>query len=107
MLAKGRLLGIQFLELFKDGLYFEVSAHAMRLAKLLKEGLEDAGYNFYANSPTNQLFVIVPNEKLEQIKEKYSYEYQMPYDETSSVVRFCTSWATKEENVLALLEDMR
>jgi threonine aldolase len=107
MLAKGRLLGIQFLELFKDGLYFEVSAHAMRLAKLLKEGLEDAGYKFYANSPTNQLFVIVPNEKLEQIKEKYSYEYQMPYDETSSVVRFCTSWATKEENVLALLEDMR
>ena len=107
MLAKGRLLGIQFLELFKDGLYFEISAHAMRLAKLLKEGLEEAGYKFYANSPTNQLFVIVSNEKLEQIKEKYSYEYQMPYDETSSVVRFCTSWATKEENVLALLEDMR
>ena len=107
MLAKGRLLGIQFLELFKDGLYFEVSAHAMRLAKILKEGLEDAGYKFYANSPTNQLFVIVPNKKLEQISEKYSYEYQMPYDETNSVVRFCTSWATKEENVLALLEDMR
>ena len=107
MLAKGRLLGIQFLELFKDGLYFEVSAHAMRLAKILKEGLEDAGYKFYANSPTNQLFVIVSNKKLEQISEKYSYEYQMPYDETNSVVRFCTSWATKEENVLALLEDMR
>ena len=107
MLAKGRLLGIQFLELFKDGLYFEVSAHAMRLAKVLKEGLEESGYKFYANSPTNQLFVIVPNEKLKQISEKYSYEYQKPYDETSSVVRFCTSWATKEENVLALLEDMR
>ena len=107
MLAKGRLLGIQFLELFKDGLYFEISAHAMRLAKLLKEGLEEAGYKFYADSPTNQLFVIVSNEKLKEIGEKYSYEYQMPYDETSSVVRFCTSWATKEENVLALLNDMR
>lgn len=107
MLAKGRLLGIQFLELFKDGLYFEISAHAMRLAKMLKEGLEEAGYKFYANSPTNQLFVIVSNEKLEKISEKYSYEYQMPYDETSSVVRFCTSWATKEENVIALLKDMR
>ena len=107
MLAKGRLLGIQFLELFKDGLYFEISAHAMRLAKMLKEGLEEAGYSFYANSPTNQLFVIVPNEKLEQIKNDFSYEFQMAYDETSSVVRFCTSWATKEENVAALLNAMR
>ncbi|MBQ8802363.1 MAG: low specificity L-threonine aldolase [Tyzzerella sp.] len=107
MLAKGRLLGIQFLELFKDGLYFEISAHAMRLAKLLKEGLIKAGYKFYADSPTNQLFVIVSDDKLKQLDEKYSYEYQMRYDETSSVIRFCTSWATKEENVLALLEDMK
>lgn len=107
MLAKGRLLGIQFLELFKDGLYFEVSSHAMRLAKMLKEGLAEAGYQFYANSPTNQLFVIVPNEKLKQLDGKFSYEYQSAYDEASSVVRFCTSWATKEENVLALLEEMR
>lgn len=107
MLAKGRLLGIQFFELFKDGLYFEISAHAMRLAKMLKEGLEKAGYQFYANSPTNQLFVIVPDEKLKQLDEKYSYEYQMRLDEENSVVRFCTSWATKEENVLQLLEDMK
>ena len=66
MLAKGRLLGIQFLELFKDGLYFEISEHAMRMAELLRDGLTELGYKFYANSPTNQQFVIVPDEKLKQ-----------------------------------------
>lgn len=107
MLAKGRLLGIQFLELFKDGLYFEISGHAIRLANLLKTELSNLGYEFYAQSPTNQQFVIVPNAKLKQLDEKYSYEYQMPYDEERSVVRFCTSWATTEENVWGLINDMK
>lgn len=107
MLAKGRLLGIQFFELFKDGLYFEISQHAMKMAELLKNGLSELGYKFYADSPTNQQFVIVADEKLKQLDEKYSYEYQMRYDEKYSVVRFCTSWATKEEHVLSLIEDMK
>lgn len=107
MLAKGRLLGIQFLELFKEGLYFEISAHAMRMAEILKEGLEELGYKFYANSPTNQQFVIVSDKKLQELDDKYSYEYQMRYDAENSVVRFCTSWATKEEHVRQLLEDMK
>lgn len=107
MLAKGRFLGIQFLELFKDGLYFEISAHAMKMAEMLKEGLEGLGYKFYANSPTNQQFVIVPDEKLKELEGKYSYEYQMRLDEANSVVRFCTSWATKEEHVRQLVEDMK
>ena len=107
MLAKGRLLGVQFLELFKDGLYFEISAHAIKMAQILKEGLAKLGYQFYADSKTNQQFVIVPNKKLHEIIEKYGYDYQKPYDENSSVVRFCTSWATKEENVLELLKDMQ
>ena len=107
MLAKGRLLGIQFLELFKDGLYFEISAHAIQMAKLLRDGLKKNGYKFYVESATNQQFVIVPNEKLKEVEDKYSYEYQCPYDENHGVVRFCTSWATKEENVLKLIEDMK
>lgn len=107
MLAKGRFLGIQFLELFKDGLYFEISAHAMQMAELLKNGLEQMGYQFYADSPTNQQFVIVSDEKLKELEDKYSYEYQMRYDDYNSVVRFCTSWATKEEHVRELLEDMK
>lgn len=107
MLAKGRLLGIQFLELFKDGLYFEISKHAIVMAKLLKKGLKEIGYEFYVESTTNQQFVIVPDTKLKELDGKYGYEYQMRYDEKNSVVRFCTSWATKEENILKLLEDMR
>ncbi len=107
MLAKGRLLGIQFLELFKDGLYFEISKHAIDMAKLLRNGLKAIGYDFYVESVTNQQFVIVPDAKLKELDGKYGYEYQMRYDENSSVVRFCTSWATKEENVLQLLEDMK
>lgn len=107
MLAKGRLLGIQFYELFKDGLYFEISRHAMQMAELLKDGFAKLGYRFYANSPTNQQFIIVSDKKLKELDEKYSYEYQMRYDAENSVVRFCTSWATKEEHVRQLLEDMK
>ena len=107
MLAKGRLLGIQFLELLKDGSYFEIAGHAIRMAMILKKGLEEAGYSFFIDSETNQQFVIVSDEKLEQLKEKYAYTYQQRYDATSSVIRLCTSWATKEEDVYQLLEDMR
>ena len=106
MLAKGRLLGLQFRELFKDGLYFTMSNHAIRLAMRLKNGLAERGYKFLLDSNTNQQFVIVPDKKLEQLKEKYAYTYQEKYDEKNSVIRLCTSWATKEENVEELLSDM-
>lgn len=107
MLAKGRLLGLQFLELFKDGLYFEISEHAISMAMRLKDGLTEMGYQFLLDSVTNQQFVIVEDKKLEILKEKYAYTYQGKYDETSSVIRLCTSWATKEENVEAFLSDMQ
>lgn len=106
MLAKGRLLGIQFIELFKDGLYFEISKHADNMAMKLKKGLKEKGYQFSVDSPTNQQFVIVSNEKLKELKEKYAYECTDKYDEDHTVIRLCTSWATKEENVDALLKDM-
>ena len=106
MLAKGRLLGVQFLELFKDGLYYEVSKHAIDMAMLLKDGLKKKGYPFFKNSTTNQQFIIVEDTKLEEITKKYGVTYQERYDETRSVIRLCTSWATKEENVKEFLEDM-
>lgn len=106
MLAKGRLLGIQFLELFKDGLYFEISKHAIDMAMMLKEGLTKKGYNFFMSSATNQQFVIINDEKIKDIRRNYGVTYLQRYDENHSVIRLCTSWATKEENVKAFLNDM-
>lgn len=107
MLAKGRLLGLQFYELFRDGLYFELGAHADRLAMMIKSELSNLGYRFFVDSVTNQQFVIVPDNKLEKLKDKYLFSYQQRYDDTHSVVRICTSWATKEEDVRELLSDMK
>ena len=106
MLAKGRLLGIQFLELFKDGLYYEISRHAIDMAMMLRDGLREKGYRFFMESVTNQQFIIIEDTKLEEIRKKYGVTYQQRYDETHSVIRLCTSWATKEENVQELLADM-
>lgn len=107
MLAKGRLLGIQFLTLFEENRYFEISAHAERLAEKLKEELTNMGIEFYVNSPSNQQFPILPDKVLDELKKKYSYAYQVRVDEAHSAVRFCTCWATKEENVDLLLKDIR
>lgn len=106
MLAKGRLLGVQFLELFKDGLYFEISKHAIDMAMTLRDELRAKGYEFYMESVTNQQFIIVADEKLVKIREKYGVTYMHRHDETHSVIRLCTSWATKEENIKEFLKDM-
>lgn len=103
MLAKGRLLGIQFETLFEDDLYFRISKHAIRLADRLREAFVQKGYEFYVENTTNQIFVIAEDKKLEELKDNFGYSYQQRIDETHSAVRFCTSWATKEENVDALI----
>ena len=107
MLAKGRLLGIQFETLFEEDRYMEISRHAARLAEKLKDELTAAGVKFMVDSPSNQQFPILPNPVLEELKEKYSFEFNAKIDETHSAVRFCTCWATKEENIDALLADIK
>ena len=104
LLAKGRLLGIQFDTLFTDGLYLQISRHAIEMAELLKEGLKAKGYEFLLDSPTNQQFVILKNSKVEELQKKVVFSRWEKADESHTVVRFATSWATKEENVHALLE---
>lgn len=107
MLAKGRLLGIQFLTLFEENRYFEISRKAAELAEKLRVAFVELGVTFLVDSPTNQQFPILPDAVLEKLQEKYVYEYQRRTDDTHSAVRFCTCWATKEENVDALIGDLK
>lgn len=107
MLAKGRLLGIQFLTLFEENRYMEISAHAARLAERMKNEFVSLGVSFLVDSPTNQQFPILPDDVLSELEKKYVYEYQKRIDANHSAVRFCTCWATKEEDVEALLADVR
>lgn len=106
MLAKGRLLGIQFLTLFENGLYFEISAHAARLAEKIRDALTKLHVPFYIDSPTNQQFPVFPDKILQKLKENFAYSYQCRVDENHSAVRFCTSWATQEEHVELLLAEI-
>ena len=103
MLAKGRLLGLQFDTLFTDDLYFEISARAVALAERLRGAFRDKGYEFVAPNHTNQIFVVMPDEHLARLKENFGFSYDHRVDDAHSVVRFCTSWATKEESVEALM----
>lgn len=106
MLAKGRLLGLQFLALLEDGLYMEISRYADELAEELREAFHKAGVSFLVENTTNQLFPILPDSVLEKWKEEYSFSYQQRVDKQHSAVRFCTSWATKKEDVERLIGDI-
>ncbi|MFI3171059.1 MAG: low specificity L-threonine aldolase [Eubacteriales bacterium] len=106
MLAKGRLLGIQFQVLFQDGAYFKIAKEADRLASKLAKAFKEKGYKMLFESITNQQFVIMTNEDITRLREKYSFSYWEKIDEEHAAVRFCTSWATKEEDVDALIGDL-
>ena len=107
MLAKGWLLGIQFSELFRDGLYFELSDHAQALAMRLKAALTEWNVPFLVDSPTNQQFPVLPDAVLDALAEKYSFSEQQRVDATHRAVRFCTSWATQQAQLDALISDLR
>lgn len=106
-LAKGRLLGIQFFELFQGDRYYQAGKHANEMADMLKKGVLEAGYKLKADSYTNQQFFIFPNDKLEKLGQKYRYEFWEKVDENNSAIRFVTSWATKEEDVKSFVEDLK
>ncbi len=102
LLAKGRLLGIQFDTLFSDNLYTKLGAHAIEMAQLLITIFEEKGYQFYLKSPTNQQFIILENETRKALEEQVAFSFWEKYDETHTIVRFATSWATTRESLEAL-----
>lgn len=104
MLAKGRLLGVQFDALFTDDLYFKIARHAMEMAYQIRDIFVSNGYPLLFNSPTNQQYPIISDEELAIIAQHFGYEYWERVDATHSGVRFCASWATTQENVDALRE---
>lgn len=106
MLAKGRLLGIQFLGLLQDDLYWELGKHADQLADQVRDAFAQKGCDFLAANRTNQVFVILADTDLDKLKEKYSFSYECRINETHSAVRFCTSWATTQEQVDSLCADI-
>ncbi len=106
MLAKGRLLGIQFDVLFTDGLYFAISRKAVAQARRIADACRAAGCTFFAESPTNQQFPIFPDKALEKLAGKYVWSHWARVDATHSAIRLCTSWATTDENVDALCADI-
>ncbi len=103
LLAKGRLLGIQFDTLFTGDLYREISRNALRTADVLRQALRAKGYRFLVESPTNQIFVILEDGTRERLARDVVFSFWEKYDETHTAVRFATSWATRMEDVERLV----
>lgn len=106
ILAKGRVLGIQFLTLFEDGLYLKIAKHANDMAVQIKKACVQAGLPFLYDSPTNQQFPILPNDMLATLEETYAFAHMGRVDKNHSAIRICTSWATREEDVDQLIADI-
>ena len=102
LFAKGRTCAVQFDTLFTDGLYWQISRNAIDTAELMKDLLRDRGYPFFKETPTNQQFVIIPNEKLAELQKNVNISLWEKYDADNTVVRFCTSWATEREEIAEL-----
>jgi len=102
MIAKGRLLGVQFDALFTDDTYLKISRHAIRMAMKIRDLFVEKGYRMFLDSPTNQQFVILDNEKMEELRPLVGFCFWEKYDDAHTVVRFASSWATTEEDLAYL-----
>lgn len=103
MLAKGRLLGVQFKALFENGLYYEIGENAVRLANKIKEGFLAKGYKMFIDSPSNQQFFVMPNQKISELRKYASFELWGAIQSEETPVRFVTDWTTTEADINELL----
>ncbi len=104
LLAKGRLLGIQFDTLFTDDLYFKISRHAIDMAERVKEIIRQKGWRVYMDSPTNQQLILMTADEMEKLGETVIFDRWGIYDDKYTIVRLATSWSTTEEDIAALAE---
>lgn len=107
LLAKGRLLGIQFEELFQDDLYFELARHANKMASIMTDSFTELGYGFLTASSTNQIFPILPNELIRELEQNYSFYLWKKIDEDHSAIRLVTSWATAENDIRHFIDILK
>lgn len=107
LLAKGRILGVQFLELFKDNLFFDLAKHANKMATKLANAIKKHNYTFLTEPASNQIFPILPNKLIEKLNQKYGFYVWCKIDDKNSAIRLVTSWATKEEFVNQFIEDLK
>ncbi len=103
LLAKGRLLGLQFVELFKDGLFFEINQHSNALAQRIGKAFVSQGHVLFAPTQSNQVFPVLPPAVIEDLRRLFDFHAWEPVDEHCAAVRFVTSWATRDEHVDALV----
>lgn len=104
MMAKGRILGVQFLTLFSDNLYLQVGQHAVDMAMRLKQGFVRKGFKLYMDSPTNQQFIVLPNETIDKLSESVQFELWGTRGETETPVRFVTDFTTGLKDIEALIK---
>lgn len=107
LLAKGRLLGIQFIELFKEDAYWSIGAHMNKMAAVLSDGMKEAGFSLLFESKTNQVFPILPCAVIEALQEKYEFYVWQKIDNNIAVIRLVTSWATQLQDVEQFIEDLK
>ncbi|WP_026651477.1 threonine aldolase family protein [Butyrivibrio proteoclasticus] len=104
LLAKGWLLGLQFDTLFTDNLYMDISRNAIEMAELLREGLKEKGYQLYIDSPTNQQFITMEDDKLAELSKHVGYGFWEKADDSHTVIRLATDWATTREDIETLMK---
>ena len=107
LLAKGRLLGIQFRELFRDNLFFDLAEHANTMAEKIQDALLSRNCPLLLHSPSNQIFPVLPNRVMERLAEDYSFEIQKKVDADHTMIRLVTSWATREDAVDEFIADLK
>ena len=106
MLAKGRLIGIQFSEMFRDDLFFEMGKHANQMAEKLANAILAKGHNFLTEPSSNQIFPILPNSIIEKLQQDFEFYIWQKIDDQNSAIRLVTSWITPEEQVESFIKSI-